>query len=397
MKTTFLTAAPFLALATFAGAQEARKPDAHDNSHEGAAAVTTPSQTLPFNIPKGRLEDAVELVQQVLEATQQQRLNVIFSIPPDKALVVPELTLRNVTGPDALTLLATAAECELRPIAGTTSGDVIGWEFRPLRAPQRWEKRTGGDPAGAAGSGSTFGGSGALGSLGGAAPGMPGMGGGLGGAPTSSIEVSGGISGTISESGDVGRGAGGGLGGLLPSPEQRVPALSEVPIVNRLFIASSQPSLTTAAGTMAEGGGAPSPMPSAPARSTRVYALGTVTSTVPFAGVEKTLMQVLESDGIKVGEIKLSFHEQTNVLVVNGPERAHKLVDQLILALTKDSAVRTTSSEQQAIELAERRSRQLKEMEEQSMDMFKKVQELEIARTKLETELKLLKERGAAH
>jgi hypothetical protein len=75
-------------------------------------------------------------------------------------------------------------------------------------------------------------------------------------------------------------------------------------------------------------------------KATHVYPLGTLTSHAPFEEIEKALHDVFDADGLPAADVKLTFHEKTNILIANGTDRAHALITQLIEALSRDTAVR---------------------------------------------------------
>jgi MFS superfamily sulfate permease-like transporter len=173
----------------------------------------------------------------------------------------------------------------------------------------------------------------------------------------------------------------------------KVPVLSELPVVGRVFTAGAPaPTLSLDSSSTIT---APALSPNA--RDTRVYALGTVTTYASFADVEKTLRDMLEADGIKPSDVTLSFHEKTNVLVANGTMRAHGLIDQLVQALSRDISARDAQNKQGAIrdlqQAMDSRTRALDQAEEQIQELRKAFNQAEAARVKSDLELKLLKDR----
>jgi hypothetical protein len=338
-----------------------------------------------LSIPKGPVANAVETLQVQLDLAKQDRLNVVLNLPANAAVQVPELRLRNVSGPDALMLIATAAGCELKPIVSAVNkvpygGDeIIGWEIRaqpvktriasvpvatnPLKGSGPYSEPT---PTYAPVAGMP------------ATPsqlGMPGA-----SAPTAGRSSS-------SHRGEV---------GIDPNTgaQRSVPFLSEVPVLGDLFVTPAPPN-SDPGGLGALGGGMVTVTPMSNARSTRVYALGTLTSYTKFPDVAKTLDGVIESDGIPPAEVKVSFHDKTNVLVVNGTERAHALIGQLIQALTQDVRVRDAQNNTDQLrdlkgEIDQTR-REVDMREAQIQELRKRMQEMEEMRLKAEMELKLLK------
>jgi hypothetical protein len=98
---------------------------------------TTPTErqgkTIPtLKIRSGPLVAAVDELSRTLEAARLPEMNVIYA-PEARTILVPDLVLRNVTGPDALRLITVSAGCEMTPIPG--SDDVtIGFRvFAPAQ------------------------------------------------------------------------------------------------------------------------------------------------------------------------------------------------------------------------------------------------------------------------
>lgn len=93
------------------------------------------------------LNKASEEIQKEVEKSGGEPLNVIFKARAEQ-LIVPELVVRNVTGPDALRLVVTAAGAQLDEIVGdesiigyTVQGPVVGTitslqsrQYRPVAA-----------------------------------------------------------------------------------------------------------------------------------------------------------------------------------------------------------------------------------------------------------------------
>ncbi|MEQ2007150.1 MAG: hypothetical protein ABMA26_10150 [Limisphaerales bacterium] len=89
------------------------RPDA-----TAVAAALAARKLEVLKIPDSELAVAVEILQRALEANGMDELNILFG-PDTKQLEVSAMNLRNVTGPDALQLLAASASCSLEPMLGT--------------------------------------------------------------------------------------------------------------------------------------------------------------------------------------------------------------------------------------------------------------------------------------
>jgi hypothetical protein len=121
-----------------------------------------------------------------------------------------------------------------------------------------------------------------------------------------------------------------------------------------MFSAKPKPqSVAGAAPAMFTRIGSPPPATIPSGRLTRIYPLGAVTSRADarlglddvgnpkpsawlFPDLEKTLREVLKTDGVAENQVTLAFHEKTNVLVVNSTEAVHLLVNQLLQALEQN-------------------------------------------------------------
>ena len=379
MKTKLLHLSSFLALTTLAGAQATPAPQPIPPPALPPPALQPPTiEVAPPNpvitfltLEEQPVRGAVDTVQRAMQKEGLVPLNVIISSAIPDTTKVPALTLRNVMGPDALMLIATATGLELREVTRLNDTTVVGWELRPQQA---WQAHFGN----------------------GLTPSMmppspmvlpprvaappirvtPEL---LPPTPTAQQflpEPS--VDPTVP-----------GPAGIAVGPK-RLPVPPNYPVVGEVFIAGGSPTppvkvLTTSAELEIE------------PRTTRVYALGTLTSHTTFADVEGSLKDVLETDGISLKDLKISFHEKTNVLVVNGLQRTHELIGQFLQALSKDTAVRDAQNGQSQIrdlqERLERREEALRQMTAQVDEIRKATMDNEAARMKAEMELKLLKER----
>ena len=79
-------------------------------------------------------------------------------------------------------------------------------------------------------------------------------------------------------------------------------------------------------------------MSPSPVIQTRVYPLATINASQAFGEVMKTLEDVLSTSGVPKEQVKIAFHEKTNVLVIRGPAEAQAMVEQLLAALGKNNA-----------------------------------------------------------
>jgi len=110
-------------------------------------APPAPRRLAVLQIPVSELEAAVDVLQNALEGNGLEQLNILFG-PDTRDLEVSSVTLRNVTGPDALQLIAAAAGCTVEPMYSTESqtppglpvlvgvkAPVIGYQLRGKAKP----------------------------------------------------------------------------------------------------------------------------------------------------------------------------------------------------------------------------------------------------------------------
>ena len=332
MKTTFcLIAVCLLAMAPSFGAQEsdALKAGKREAAAPGAGKLKS------ISIPAGSIEDAVTHLQAHLSKDGHEQLNILLK-PGVEGWRVPQLNLRHVSGPDALKFIAAAANCEIEPITSSESLEIIGYVLergsfmdpntglpvpRPPQVPLRTiprraisraqsadtdnhgqaaeEESTGPDYEEGAGEDTKQGakrnpGSGEVSNP--LSMKQP--------APSFSYGFDGGNPGG---SGD-GRGLPGGGGGFGGGSVYQYHSM----------------------GSMQGAEGKP---------VTRVYSLAAVVKVTEFTDVEKTLQSTLEIDGLPKDKVKLAYHDETKVLVVNGPERAHQLVEEVLTSLDRNRDV----------------------------------------------------------
>lgn len=385
MKSTLIKATPLLALASFAFAQERTKPLPETGGGGAATAVRAEPATdgtFSFSLKQCSLTEAVEKLQETLDALGQTRMNLLMNVPNAESVKVPALTLRKVQGPDAMALIATAAGCELKPILRVgESGPqpVIGWELRAAAKSNRlWSVRGGG-------------------------PGGSGMSGAMGSGTPPPVE-----GGAVFGSSGPGFGSRGSIDSFhapVPPPagSVRPPVLGEIPVLGELFVTPLPPPEGGAGGagqpfgsTFGAGGDGDVLVPRPPgSRFTRVYPLGTVTSHVKFSEVEQTLRAVLDVDGVAANDVKLGLHDKTNIMVVNGTVQAHALIGQLVEALGRDAVARDAQQNQRQLhdvkEQMERLHRQLAEREMQIKELEKARAAAALQIAEMERELKLPK------
>ena len=281
----------------------------------------------------GDLREVVDLLQTRLENDKLEPINVIFGSGTETQ-PVPELVLRNVSGPDALQLIATAAGCEADPLVGA-SRNVIGYRLtsgpgsaRPLSAGMsappaatasrtyRSIPRTGRRSESASAS------------------------------PTSETRLNVPATSSKQTAGSVGNYSVP-LGGDSRSRNQ---SRGQTGINGRYRQALQK--YTDETSTVSIFGGAPAARNTALA-TTRVYPLAAITASTKVADIEVTLSASLEVDGISSDDVKLVFHDKTGVLVVRGDDRAHDLVNDLLESLTANQSV--VSNRDSARELVELR------------------------------------------
>ena len=295
MKITPLLAASLLALNSLAIAQSP-VPVAPEAPQ---APVSPAVKKLPaFNSSAATLKTVVAALQEALQNKKLEPINVLIS-PEAEEAKVPALDLRNVSGPDALSLIASAASCVLEPIRSPSDAaprfigqvePIIGYKLHSESGPGR---------GGRLGSGG--GGKGGGGGDAGALPLLPSSGAMPGGLPA--IE---------------------GSGPRVPRPPQ---PMAGSPV--------GETGIAFYGGGGRAGAGMMSP---SPAVETRVYPLATVGASATLAEIEKTIEDVLATSGTPKDQVKLAIHQKTNVLVVRGPAEAQAMVEQLLAALGKNNA-----------------------------------------------------------
>ncbi len=303
LTTRTILAASCLALAPFAAAQSPVPTGREITLDAPVPIASTANKKLPaFKSPPGDLKKVIEVLQEKLLTQALDPVNVLIA-PEAERINVPALDFRNVSGADALSLIASAASCVLEPIhtpANTAGGPyggnqpIVGYKLRPANAPVTLEI------------------------------GSADLGGGLG-SPAPSL-----LTQTSSQASPGGLGLG--AGGAAPTPgSPSAPG----------FLGGG-PSGGGVAAFGAPGVGAPG-MPGfsvSPDRAveTCVYPIAAAKASTAFEEIATTLEDVLGTSGLPKDQVKLAFHEKTNVLVVRGPTEAQAIVKQLLTALEKNNA-----------------------------------------------------------
>jgi hypothetical protein len=260
-----------------------------------------------IDIKGNTLTEAVEELQEALGKNGQSPINILFAANTGQA-GVPHLVLRNVSGPDALRLLATASDCTLEPILSTdpsASAGIIGYQIKAVSKAGSYyyssTRTSGKSPAPGRSNPRTY---------------DPYSGG--GGAPYSAQKKPSQTSGSFSTQ--------------IPGSSQSA--------TTRPSKSSSTPKASTQAMSGFGGSGMGvssfgySPKPQQP--TVRVYALGRITPSVKFEELEDTLFRLLEAAGNKPSDTVISVHEKTNVLIVRGSEEDHRLVADLVDSLEQN-------------------------------------------------------------
>lgn len=243
-------------------------------------APSAPRKLDEFGTDECSLREAVSRLESYLQPIGLGGMNILFG-PGTEALPVPALRLHNVTGPDALQLIAAAAECTVEPMFSTEGINsqaplaaggripIIGYQLRAKAKPAAAAKPVPFAPGVVAG-GQAFA----------AVPGMP---------------------------------------GRMPS------ATSPAGRVTRIYPLGSVTGLKLDYNRLSS--------------STREFYLNRYFKyQIDFPELEKTLREALKADGVAENQITLAFHEKSNVLVVNATESAQGLIEQVLAALRSNAA-----------------------------------------------------------
>lgn len=113
----------------------------------GVPNANAPRKLKVLNVPPSELDSAVHFLQETLQSNGLEQLNILFG-PDTRALEVSSVILHNVTGPDALQLIAAQAGCTVEPMhsaespipagaGGASWGvtSVIGYQLRAKPKP----------------------------------------------------------------------------------------------------------------------------------------------------------------------------------------------------------------------------------------------------------------------
>jgi hypothetical protein len=288
--------------------------------------------TLNVKIEGGKMAGVIDVLQKTLDAAHKPQLNVLFG-PGVQEISVPALTLQNVSGTDALRLIAVSAGCTVEAIKGERT-DVIGYQILASNPPA---------------------------------------------AGKAAAEISG-MSSSTKTAPRASNSQGYGDLTLAPSPTRDV---RPTPARTAKESIAAQPIPGTSNSVI----GFTAPAQSGPL--VRVHALGEITNQVKFSDVAQTLEELLKAAGVSLDTAKLKVHEKTNVLVVTGDAHVQDLVSQLLEALQQNAAIATAqnSREQdgrrQAVELETR----LNAERDQAQRLMKRLDEAESQLTTVQREL----------
>jgi hypothetical protein len=257
-----------------------------------------------FKSPAGPLKTVVESLQKMLLTQNLEPINILIA-PDAEGMVVPELDARNVSGIEALSLIASAASCLLQPVytpdaTGSpylssipgSAQTIVGYK---LQLPQS-ALRGGG-----------------RGSVRGALPG--------GGGDAKYNQL---VQSTPDKVPSAGSSAA--RNGVTPQGPAITPAINQ-----------GAPGIGGVVG-FGGGGGMPGSAASNSDIQTRVYPLATIEASTAFGEIMKTLEDLLTTAGVAKDQVKLAFHEKTNVLILRGPAEAQAVVEQLLTALDQNFA-----------------------------------------------------------
>ncbi len=264
------------------------------------SATQQPTQTLHvLEIPAGPLKTVVAALQDNLDAQNLERMNILIAPGTKTSAILPEMILRDVTGPEALSLIATAAACSVEPIHGPDTAEgqpprIVGYKLES-------------EPATGRGSGR--------------GPGLPRQVDRDFGLPPGRM---------VRESLDIQGGPPRVIAGMTSGGA----GMGDIAIFGGAGTSGAGDGLS-GFGRDAEGigGGGADPAVSGGGVETRVYPLATISASSSFEEIKKTLDDVLTTSGVKNDQVKLGFHDKTNVLVLRGPAEAQAVVTQLITAL----------------------------------------------------------------
>ena len=302
LRSRILFTASCLALPALAMAQSPASPPALATppSLPPTAELPVAKKLSAFKSPAGPLKTVVDSLQKMLLTQNLEPINILIA-PDAEGMVVPELDLRNVSGTEALSLIASAASCLLQPVytpdaTGSpylssipgSAQTIVGYKLQLPQSAMR---------------------GGGRGSVRGALPG--------GGGDAKYTQ-------------------------LVQSTPDKVPSAGSPAARNGvtpqgLAITEGAPGIGGVVG-FGGGGAMPGSAASNSDIQTRVYPLATIEASTAFGEIMKTLEDLLTTAGVAKDQVKLAFHEKTNVLILRGPAEAQAVVEQLLTALDQNFA-----------------------------------------------------------
>ena len=343
LRTRILLAASCLAFTPLAFAQSpvpAAGPSGLSTPPVPVAASPSRKKLPVFSSPAETLKKVVDVLQAELEGQNLERLNVLIPGESESAKV-PALDLRNVSGSEALSLIASAASCQLEPIYAPGGGDdqtqpIVGYKFRLM-------------PSSGRGSGTKW---------------TPGSSDNRTLPTPKSSELDAPTPGGPKSSASF----------PVPPPPPQVGGPSGRG--NITFFGSEG------------GGGGMGLASSPPVIETHVYPLAAINASKAFGEALKTLEEVIATSGVAKDQVKIALHEKTNVLVVRGSSEAQMIVGQFLSAMEKNKAEATqeqnSGARRDAVTLEvrleamskdmNRLTKQLDESEQQRRELEKLVQ-----------------------
>ena len=126
-------AAATLGFAPQVMAQAAPAPAPTQPSPSTVRTSPSPKKIAALNTAPNTMKGAIAELTEALKSAQLPEINVLYAASAAE-VAVPELNLRNVSGAEALRLIATSGNCEAEPIPGDQS-TIIGYIIRQNAAP----------------------------------------------------------------------------------------------------------------------------------------------------------------------------------------------------------------------------------------------------------------------
>lgn len=283
--------------------------------------------------PACSLEEAVERLQVELQRNNMEPLNILFG-PDTKELEVSSLNLRNITGQDALHLIAAAANCTVETMTSKEAQGILVGYSPAENAVYAYPQKIIGYMFSAKLKQAQL---------------PPGM-----GSP--------------------------GIPRMVPGGRSAATA-STTGRLTRIYPLGSITGLKA----------------SLPLQSSSSVLRGIQDRyfqyQITIADMEKTLRDTLKADNVAENQVTLAFHEKSNVLVVSAAEPVHVLVEQLVTALKSNAEAaeaknlaRDTALGKSTLEPALRRSeqmeRELSQRDAELRELQKELRRLQDAGTK---------------